>query len=827
MAVVKRYNPNKLFFSERLMKKLESIYNSNLTLVEAPAGYGKTTSVRNLLKSSDEIVVWITIENEDDTAFFTELCSHVLNIDRETAVKLKNIGCPEEIEAANKIVNVLWEMEITENYIIVFDNFQYISNPYLLSAIFRAFDVVKNNIRFIILTQNVKYDPIIELMENRKINYIGKGDLEFTVEDICMYFRECGVRIDNDTADYLFKYTEGWISAIYLQLLHYVSNNKFEVDTGINKLVCMAIWDKLTVEEQDFLVAISIYDSFSLKQAFFVASEDLRQEEIKTLLRANSFIHYDSADRKYYIHGILRYFLQTEFDKSDKIVKKYIYERAAKWYEENENYYQALLYYSKISKYDDIYYMNISLDDMIPYLTRDNKDMFIQIITHVSIDAKEQNIRRSIMFAFILFVYNEKDFFHKECEMIREMIENRQFLRARERDVLTGEILFVESFYYYNDLNVIYDRYKKAYEYMQSPSTIYSPLLSIIFKNPSVLACFHSRPGEAEWELSKLEETMIFYYKITSGNSKGLEAVMRAEILYNRGEFRDAEILCQKALYMAETRNQVNVYICAMFLMARIAVFDGDYDNMKYILQSIRKKISTSMESEKFFMADLCDGWMYMMLDKCNGMPGWLKNEKAIEEKNAVFTLAVSNVIYAKYLILNHQYSKFLGISGQMLGCARIYNNLMYEIYLYLYIAAANYNTGNQVKAAKFIDEAVELAYKDSFILPFVETYPYIKDIFIPDSSKNAYREFMNQVHTVYKKYEKEFRSVLNSYKEDVDYGLTNRELQIAKLAAKRLSNKEIADQLYIAVGTVKSNLKTIFAKLNIKSRNELKDYFD
>ena len=827
MTVVKKYNPNKLFFPERMINKLESIYGSNLTIVEAPTGFGKTTSVRSLLNNSDEIVVWITIENEDNDAFFTELCNHIQNIDRGTAVKLKNIGCPEDFEASNKIVNALSEMEITDNYIIVLDNFQYISNSYLLSAIFRALDVVRNKIRLVILTQNVKYDPVIEMMDANKVNYIGKSDLEFTCEDIRMYFRECGIRLEEGEADYLFKYTEGWISAIYLQLLRYVSNNKFEADTGINKLVCMAIWDKLTVEEQDFLIAISIYDSFSLKQALFVAAEDFSQKEIKKLLCSNSFIRYDSGDRKYFTHAILRYYLQTEFDKSDNIVKKYIYERGAKWYEENENYYQALLYYYKISKYDDIYYMKLSLKDIIPYLTRENKEMFLKIITNVSLDAKERNIRRSIIFSFILFVYNENDFFHKECEMIREMIGNSEYLRAREKDVLCGETLFIESLFYYNDLNKMYEMYKTAYEYMQSPSTIYSPMFSIIFQNPSVLACFHSGSGEAENELSKLEETMILYYKITSGNGKGLEAVMRAEILYNKGEFKDAEILCQKALYMAETRNQVNVYICAMFLMARIAVFEGVYDNMKYILQSIRKKISASMESEKFFMADLCDGWMYMMLDKSNGMPGWLKNEKTIEERNAVFTLAFSNVIYAKYLIINEQYSKFLGISGQMLGSARIYKNLMYEIYLYLYIAVANYKTGNKVKAAKFIEEAIELAYKDAFVLPFVENYPYICDIFIPDSAKNEYKEFMNRVHAIYKRYEKEFKSVQASYKKDVDYGLTNRELQIAKLAAKRLTNKEIADQLYIAVGTVKSNLKTIFAKLNIKSRNELKNYFD
>ena len=68
---------------------------------------------------------------------------------------------------------------------------------------------------------------------------------------------------------------------------------------------------------------------------------------------------------------------------------------------------------------------------------------------------------------------------------------------------------------------------------------------------------------------------------------------------------------------------------------------------------------------------------------------------------------------------------------------------------------------------------------------------------------------------------------IMSDYREDKDYGLTNRELQIAKLAAKRFTNKEIADQLYIAVGTVKSTLKTIFGKLHITSRGELKDFFE
>lgn len=826
MAVVKRYNTNKLFFSDRLSLKLESIYSNAITVVEAPTGFGKTTSVRNVLGKSDDVVVWITVENENRKDFFEELCGQLQNIDSELAKNIRNIGYPEDYDSINKIVNLFDEMDFSENYIIVLDNFQYVKDENIVLALIKCVEVSEEQLRLVFLTQNIRFESLMDLMAKEELNYIGKNDLEFNREEIRMYFRECGIYLTDYEADYLFKYTEGWISAIYLQMLHYISDNKFEADAGIDKLVCMAIWDKLSFEEQDFLISISIYDSFSVKQACFVGAGELEQSHIKNLLGSNSFIRYDSKERKYFMHAILRFFLKAEFDKMDIIEKKKVYERAAKWYEDNENYYQALKCYYYIKKYDEIYDLSFAMEDLLSYLNRENKEMFIKIPSMVSYETKERNIRQSIIFAYILFMYHEKDFFNNECALISEMIDNSQYMREREKNMLKGEIIFCSSFSNYNNVDKMLEGFYEAYEYMHSPSTIYSNKLDLTFFNPSVLSCFYSEKGRLMEKLDQFEKLMIIYYKMTSGNGKGLEAVMRAEILYYQGNYEDAQILCQKALYMAETRGQINVYVCAMFIMAKIAMFEGDYENMKHIIQSIRSKITGSEERNHVLMADMCEGFVYMMIDKCDKMPGWLRDEKSIEEKSTVFTLSFSNIIYAKYLIVNEQYTKFLGISGQLLGAAKIFSNRMCEIYLYIYIAAANYRIGNKIKAAKFINEAIELSYEDDLTMPFVENYPYVSEIFIPDTESDAYIDFINEVRLVYKRHEREFKSVVNNYREDVDYGLTNRELQIARLAARRYTNNEIAEQLYIAVGTVKSNLKTIFAKLNIKSRSELKNYF-
>ena len=65
--------------------------------------------------------------------------------------------------------------------------------------------------------------------------------------------------------------------------------------------------------------------------------------------------------------------------------------------------------------------------------------------------------------------------------------------------------------------------------------------------------------------LDAIHDTVHEMCKDEARHGKGFEALMRADVLYNRGDLDGAEILCQKAIYMADSRNQYAIYIAAYY----------------------------------------------------------------------------------------------------------------------------------------------------------------------------------------------------------------------------------------------------------------------
>lgn len=826
MAIVKRFNPNHIYISKKMEDRLKTIYDYPVTILEAPTGYGKSTMVREYLTALGKPFIWFNIDSENKEKSYSDFCLKVKGINETAAHRLLSLGYPHDDETIKQMVSVISSISFIETTVFVLDNYHLVADRYLDNVIKDLAGISKQNIHIAILTQAVNSKGSFEMIMSKKINYLTKTDFELDRNDIIQYYKACGIKLDDSEADFLEKYTEGWISALYLQMLSLSSAKSFEMTADIENLIGKAIWNNLDRASRDFLVGISVFKSFTLRQCIFVSGGILDDDSIEKLLNTSGFIRYEAKEGKYFMHSILKYFLNNEFEKMDVIFKKEIIKKAGDWYRDNEMYADAIRFYYRNKDYESILNMCYGADVLYEiHMDRLNKVMFMDITTYTPASIKKKYLSAYILFVYFLFLDNEREYFGRECDIIHSIIET-EYKKHESYSELLGEYYVLEGFNHFNSLTEMKKNLAKAYELLKKPSRVLASRISFMFCCPSPVSLYHSISGHIETEAKRFDTIMPVYYKLTDGKSKGMEALFKAEMLLLQGEFTDALKLCQKAIYMSTSREQTDIHISALMSICRIAYLRGDTDMLKNNMEKMQKLVEADEHIENIILCEMCTGFINMAINNIEEIPAWMTDSQKIEKKNIIMGLGFSNIVYGKYLIMKEEYTRFLSISGQMLCVAGIFNNIIYNIYTLIYMTIAKNQTGNKKKARELLIEAVDLAREDNIYIPFVENYNMLLSIINTLDSEEKYTDFVKKVGELSRKYIRGLQSAEKIASKDQKFGLTKREMEVAKLAAKRMSNKEIAEQLFIAESTVKSNLKVIFNKLGINSRNELKNFF-
>lgn len=825
MAIVKKFNPNRIYFSKKLEARLKTIYDYPVTIAEAPVGYGKTTAVKEYLKESGRPYIWFNIDSDDREKTFADFCEKIKKINESVARRLLSIGYPYDSAACKQIVTAVNGIKYPEITVFVVDNYQYVADSYLDEIIKDLSGSSDKNVRIVVMTQAVNSNVALELIMSRRINYLSKSDFELDRDDIAHYYKACGIKLEEAETDFLYKYTEGWISALYLQMLSYVSTKTFDMTADIENLLGKAIWYNLGRASQDFMIGISVFSSFTLRQCIYIADGEISEDKIEKLLNQSGFIKYDAREGKYFMHSILKYFLEGEFERMETVFKKKVLRRAGDWYRDNEAYAEAIEFYYMTKDFEAIMTMDFGADVLYElYLNKKDRHMFPDITTNLPFNLKQKYLSTYILFVYFLFVDNKREYYARECKLIYDIIKTYY----KDSDIyaeLMGEYEVLRCFDSFNDIAGMKESLNNAYEYLKKPSRLLPSKTSFLLGCPSPFALYHSTAGGAVKEAEELEKLMPLYYRLTDGRGKGAEALFKAEMLLCSGELADAGKLCDKAIYMSSTREQTDVHISALMCICRIAYLRGDTDMLKQSMEKLKRFADSRQSSEETILCDMCIGFVEASVNNAEKVPLWLTDNRTIEKNTLITDLGFANIIYGKYLLSRGEYTRLLSISGQLLSLAGVYNNIMYSIYTLIYMSVAKNRTGCHEKSRKLLLEAIELAEPDNIYVPFAENYNTLAGLFGELLGEQRNVKFIKKIDELSKKFIRGLQSSQRVAGGDSRFGLTKRELEVAQLAAQRLSNKEIADRLFIAESTVKSNLKVIFNKLGINSRNDLKKF--
>ena len=196
-----------IYFSERLLCQLERLHTVPLTLVEAPAGYGKTTALKHALR--DVPYGALRWHNAQDA---TVCCDWLV---RQIAQK--------DSALAQQIFDLYHEngpfvhakpAEESSLYLMI-DNFQVIAAQFPFSVLQLLSALKGTAVHVIFLSRSFWQLPIQDLMH---VCYISKKDFFLRKEDIICFAEELGISLTEKQAIHIQKETGGWAAVVSLYL---------------------------------------------------------------------------------------------------------------------------------------------------------------------------------------------------------------------------------------------------------------------------------------------------------------------------------------------------------------------------------------------------------------------------------------------------------------------------------------------------------------------------------------------------------------------------------------------------------------------------------
>ncbi len=807
---------NNFFFSEGLSHAMSGILSHPLTLVEAPMGYGKTTAAREHLLIQGVPQYWARVYDSSLSAFWASFCLMFRSFGEGFSERMLQQQFPGDSFSRASLVSLLERADLPEEAVFVIDD-------YHLAACVETDDLfaflARVNIpgmHFVLNTRYAEFPSLAELKLKGHLHHIEKNAFELTATDIQQYFRLNGAGVRREEADRLQSWSEGWISALYLLLLHYRKDGHFETTTHIDRLIEMSVYEPLPDDTKRILRQLAFFDRFTGEQAVFVTEDPRASEQLLSLARRNAFVQYDKKTGTFQIHNLLTNFLTELPEMNGETGRLTLYKRAGAWFQRQGSFLQAMKYQYMAGDFEGL--LDSLERDKGASLLAEHRSQLIRYAADCPADVRRRHPIACLVYAISLMTYNEMDLFMCACDDYRAMLEE-PMSDPVEHDWLEGEFELLLSFSAYNDIRAMTEHNRRAGTLMKGPSRFLDTHGSMTFGAPSLLYLFHRETGGLEESVRALTEGMPFYGRLTDGHGKGAESVMCAEMHYQRGEFDDAQVMLYKALYDASTHAQAEIVLCAQFLQARIALAKGDFPGMSAFLDTMTLSLEKAGAFTLLNTADMCKGYLLGCLRQTTGIADWLSDLHAGPNRLLFQALAFFHLVHGRLLLLKGEPLMLLGLTDLFTETASVFPSRLALVQTKLYEAAANMLAFRHAAALEALTEAIVMAEPDRLYMPFVENGDYLASMLQELQGMGIHRHAISQILALHVPYRASLDAITREFFTDKRPGLTGRELEIARLAAEGLSNKEIGARLFISPNTVKTLMKNVFDKLGISSR--------
>jgi LuxR family transcriptional regulator, maltose regulon positive regulatory protein len=342
----------KLVARPRLIARLERDAGRKLTLISAPAGFGKTTL---LVEWSREVagdegsVAWLSLDegDNDPTRFLTYLVAALRSVEEDIgAGVLSALRSPEPPHIETITAALINELAaLPEEPTLILDDYHVIYSEPVHRILSYLLEHLPPNAHLIISS---RIDPPLQLSRLRARNHMMKLDaaeLSFTLEESATFLNSVmGLELSAEDIAALERRTEGWIAGLQLAALS--MRDRRDVSgfvrafSGSHRDVLDYLAEEVLERQPEsirrFLLDTSVLDYLSGSLCDAVTGRSDGQQMLERLERDNLFVVALDEERHWYrYHHLFTDFLRTRLERESPERASELHSRAAEWYEGN------------------------------------------------------------------------------------------------------------------------------------------------------------------------------------------------------------------------------------------------------------------------------------------------------------------------------------------------------------------------------------------------------------------------------------------------------------------------------------------------------------
>lgn len=359
----------KLVTRSRLTDRLQGGLHRTLTLISAPAGFGKTTLVADwaagiLLNQGGELeiqIAWLSVDESDNdfnrflTYFLTTLLQLDLGIEMDGKAALEMFQSPNPAPIETILSPVLAALaSLKKQIVIVLDDYHALKNLQIHKAIDFWLKSVTPQVHTVILSREDPPFPLARLRAQNQLLEFRSRDLRFTEAEATQFLNDVmGLELDPSAVTKLEQRTEGWIAGLQMAALSMRDRQDIltfiENFSGTNRFILDYLLEEVLANQpqeiQQFLLRTSILQQFTADLCDAVLEKESGSAAIlKYLDRANLFLIPLDQERSWYrYHHLFSDLLTARLGQTHAEGEiSELHKRAASWYEKKKMSFQAI-----------------------------------------------------------------------------------------------------------------------------------------------------------------------------------------------------------------------------------------------------------------------------------------------------------------------------------------------------------------------------------------------------------------------------------------------------------------------------------------------------